>query len=426
MNEALLILGNGCGGTEVAFASRAAGWSGTITLVGDEAAMPYHRPPLSKAYLSGEASEASLDIKTAMLYAKFNINLITATMATAIERQQRRVMLADARSLPYDWLVLATGGRPRPLPEAAHGAAGATNFHYLRTRLDAEAIRNGFAHGRRLVVVGGGYVGLEVAAAARKADMQVTLLEAAPRLLVRVTAPRLSHFYLEVHRAAGVDVRVGAQLEAFELSPDGTRIAAVLCSDGERIAADVVVAGIGLLPNTELASAAGLRVDDGIVVDDRLCTNDSAIFAIGDCARVHNALYARPVRIESVPNALEQARKLAALLCGRQPRPDAAPWFWSDQYDLSLKMVGLSQGYDKLVLRGAPEERSFSAFYLLNNGRVLAADTVNRPSDFLQAKHLVNQRATVDAALLADDTFPLARLLASAERAPQRFKQPGD
>jgi 3-phenylpropionate/trans-cinnamate dioxygenase ferredoxin reductase subunit len=409
MNDALLILGNGCGGTEVAFSARAAGWKGPITLVGDEPAMPYHRPPLSKAYLSGEASAASLDIKTPQLYEKCNIGLLTGAAATSIARRERQVTLANGRTLSYDRLVLATGGRARPLPPAA-GAAGAANFHYLRTRADAEAIRAGFVPGRALVIVGGGYVGLEVGAAARKAGMAVTLLEAAPRLLARVTAPRLSQFYLDVHRAAGVDVRLDTQLERFELSADGSRVTAVLCADGKRLAADLVVAGIGLLPNTELASAAGLAVDDGIIVDDQLCTSDSAIFAIGDCARARSALYGRSVRIESVPNALEQARKLAALLCGRQPRPDSAPWFWSDQYDLALKMVGLSHGYDQLVLRGAIDQHSFSAFYLLE-GRVLAADSVNRPHDFIQAKRLVNQRALVDAALLADDSIGLEHMV---------------
>ncbi|SFV02578.1 NAD(P)/FAD-dependent oxidoreductase [Pseudoduganella namucuonensis] len=418
MNHTLLIVGAGCGGTELAFAARAAGWSGPVTIVGAEAAAPYHRPPLSKAYLSGETSEASLQIKAPAVYDKFNIGLITGTAAAAIDRPNRRLLLDDGRALPYDRLALATGGRPRPLPAAAGGAESCENFHYLRTKSDAAAIRAGFGPGKRLVVIGGGYVGLEVAAAARKAGMQVTLLEVAPRLLARVTAPRLSQFYLDTHRRAGVNVRVDAHVDELELTADRRRVAAVHCAGGPPIAADLVVAGVGLVPNTELASAAGLAVDNGIVVDHELRTADPHIAAIGDCGNHHSALYDRRVRIESVPNALEQARKLAALLCGKTPRPDAAPWFWSDQYDLNLKMVGLAQGHERVVLRGDPDQGGFSAFYLLGN-RVLAADTVNRPQEFALAKRIVNERIAVDDALLADDTLPLEGLMAATAPVPE-------
>jgi 3-phenylpropionate/trans-cinnamate dioxygenase ferredoxin reductase subunit len=248
-----------------------------------------------------------------------------------------------------------------------------------------------------------------MAAAAVKFGIKVTVLQAESRVLERVTAPPLSAFYEEVHRQAGVDVRTSEQVEYLELSRDGKSVTVVCCSSGTRVEADWVVVGIGLIPNVELAREAGLTVDNGIVVNTRLQTSDETIFSAGDCACFYSEIYERMVRIESVPNALEQARKIAALLCGKEPRPAAAPWFWSTQYDLNLKIVGLSQGYDRLVIRGSMQDRSFSAFYLAG-GRVLAADTVNRPVEFNAVKQLVVQRAQVDAELLADEAVPLNRL----------------
>jgi 3-phenylpropionate/trans-cinnamate dioxygenase ferredoxin reductase subunit len=235
-------------------------------------------------------------------------------------------------------------------------------------------------------------------------------LESADRVLARVTAPAVSTFYERVHRAAGVQLRTGAQVESFALDAIGQRVTGVVCSGGERLDCDLVVAGIGLLPNTELAAACGLLVDDGIVVDAGACTSDPHIVAAGDCTRFHSALYGRPIRLESVPNALAQARCAAATLVGKRPPPEGVPWFWSDQYDLKLKMVGLSQGHEQLVLRGSPEDGAFCAFYLQGR-RVLAVDTVNRIPDFMIAKRLVAERIEVDPQQLADPTQPLKSLL---------------
>lgn len=419
LNQRLVIVGTGCAGVELAFAARAGGWAGPITLLGDEPAIPYQRPPLSKAFLTGDASAESLQLRTPELYKASNIELRTDTRAASIDRAAKTVSLADGTSLPYDRLVLATGGRPRPLPAAADGAESAANFFYLRTIADSERIRAQLTSGANLVIVGGGYVGLEVAAAAIKRGMCVTVLEAAPRVLARVTAPLVSAFYEEVHRAAGVDILTGEQVEALTLSADGERISEVCCGSGRRLPADLVVAGIGLLPNAELAADCGLVVEDGIVVDAAMHTSDPDIFAIGDCTRYFNEIYGRSVRVESVPSALEQARKAAAVLCGKEPRPDAAPWFWSDQYDLSLKMVGLSTGYDRLVLRGSPGQRSFSAFYLSGN-RVLAVDTVNRAVEFNLSKRLIAERIPVDAELLGDDMVPFKRFLEVREGSPNQ------
>jgi NADPH-dependent 2,4-dienoyl-CoA reductase/sulfur reductase-like enzyme len=270
-------------------------------------------------------------------------------------------------------------------------------------------LRQGFVPGARLLLVGGGYIGLEVAAVAVKSGLQVTVIEAADRVLARVTAPVLSAFYEQVHREAGVEVRTGVQVAGATWSADGDRITGLSCANGEHIRCDLVVVGVGLVPNTELAVKAGLEVGDGIVVDADMVTSDARILAIGDCARFHSPLYERSLRLESVGNALEQARGAAAVLAGKPAPAAGVPWFWSDQYDLKLKMVGLSQGYDRLVVRGSMEARSFSVFYLQGQ-RVLAADSLNRPAEFIAAKRLVGARCTVDAAVLGDESVSLKDL----------------
>lgn len=406
----LIVIGAGQAGAELAVQAREAGWAGRIALVGDEAALPYHRPPLSKAYLAGSTDIDALSFKSRAAYDKAGIELMLGRRVVGIDRQAHHVAFDDGASIPYSRLAFATGGRPRRLPLAQAEADGASNFHYLRTIADVDRIRSQFMPGARLVIIGGGYVGLEVAAVALKQGLHVTVLESAPRVLSRVTAPAVSAFYEKVHREAGVDLLTGVQLEAFHLDATRERVTAVECRDGERLACDLVIAGIGLVPNTELAAACGITVDDGIQIDGEGRTSDPDIVAAGDCTRFHSALYGRSLRLESVPNALEQARCAAATLAGRQRPPEGVPWFWSDQYDLKLKMVGLSQGYDQLVLRGSPDAGSFCAFYLQGR-RVLAADTVNRIPEFMVAKRLVAERIEVDAARLADETQPLKTLL---------------
>mgnify|MGYP002619500971 CR=1 FL=1 len=413
-NDNVLIVGTGLAGVEVAFGLRANGWTGGIQLVGDTTVIPHHLPPLSKAYLAGTATAESLYLRTPEAYTAQNIQLLGGRQVTAIDRDRRQVSLADGRTLDYDRLVLATGGRPRPLPVAAGDAETARNFRYLRTLEDAESIRQQLIPGNRLVVIGGGYVGLEVAAVAIKASMQVTLLDTADRVLARVTAPPVSAFYQRLHSEAGVDIRTGMQVCGFEMSADRKLVTAVLCEDGTKLPADLVIAGIGLMPNCELASSAGLQVDNGIVVNGQMLTSDPAIMAVGDCARFHSQLYDRWVRIESVPNALEQARKVAAILCGKVPRGEAAPWFWSDQYEIGLKIVGLSEGYDRIIIRGAMERADFSAFYLRGE-RVLAVDAVNRPVEFNLSKQIITDRLPVDPSLLEDDSLPLKEIIAAAK-----------
>ena len=393
--------------------AREAGWSGHIALVGEESALPYHRPPLSKAYLAGVAALDTLALKSRATYEKAGVELMLGRRVAEVDRAAARLRFDDGHSMAYSRLAFATGGRPRLLPAAATGADAADNFHYLRTLADVDRMRQRFVAGARLAIVGGGYVGLEVAAVAVKHGLKVIVLEAASRVLARVTAPRVSSFYEQVHREAGVDVRPGVQVDGFELDRERRLVTRVHCSDGERVECDLVIAGIGLVPNTELAAAAGLAVDDGILVDAASRTSDPTIVAAGDCTRYHSVLYGRSIRLESVPNALEQARCAAATVNGKERIYDSVPWFWSDQYDLKLKMVGLSQGHDRFLLRGSPEQRSFSAFYLKGD-RVLAVDTVNRVPEFMLAKRLVAERIVVDADRLVDDSVPLKSLLPAA------------
>lgn len=415
---ALLIVGAGHAGSELAMAARQGGLAGRIVLLGDEADLPYHRPPLSKAYLLGQSDLAALALRPAKTYADANIEWRAGARATQLDRAARLLTLADGTQFSYDKLALCTGGRPRPWHcEGMDLQRPPTNLAYLRTREDADRIRAQLTPRTRLVVVGGGYVGLEVAASARGLGAQVTVLEAQPRVLARVAGEQVSRFYEDVHRAEGVEVRTGTAIAGVVC--EGGRITVVRCRHAEGafdLPADLVVAGIGMLPNTELAQAAGLADANGIAVDELGRTADPHIVAAGDCTVQWHALYARQLRLESVPNALEQARAAASWLCGR-PKPNhSVPWFWSDQYALKLQMAGLSQGFDACVVRGDPAARSFCAFYL-QAGRLLAVDAVNRPAEFMQARRALAQPAVLDAARLADEGAPLKELFAPAPSA---------
>jgi len=410
-NCGLLIVGAGHAGSELALAARQGGWLRGIVLLGDETALPYQRPPLSKAHLLGKVATVDLALRPASAYEAANVRLLQGARMVAIDRIAHEVELADGRRLRYDKLALCTGGRPRPLAcEGLDASRPPSNLLGLRTVVDADALRSALRAGARVVVVGGGYVGLEVAASARGLGAEVTVLEAQPRVLARVAGIEVSDFYEQLHRAAGVDIVTGTSVARVECQ-DG-RIVAVHDSDGRRRSADLVVAGIGMLPNVEAARAAGLAGDTGIEVDELACTADPDIVAAGDCTVQLHPLYGRRVRLESVPNALEQARAAASSLCGK-PRPNrSVPWFWSDQYDLKLQMAGLSQGFDRCVLRGRPAARSFCAFYLQGE-RLLAVDAVNRPGDFMLVRRALAQEVRLDAERLADEGVPLKTLFAT-------------
>lgn len=410
VGSTVAVIGGGQAGAEVATLLRQNGYHGRIILLGDEVHLPYMRPPLSKAYLSGEISADALIYKAAAAYEKAGVELRLGQRVAAIDRGARRLSLESGESVSYDKLVIATGGRARELnaPGAQLGA-----IFYLRTIADVALLQPQLRFGRHVVIVGGGYVGLEFAAVAIKRGLTVTVLEGAPRVLARVTAPEVSAFYERFHRAAGVEIRTGVTVSGFAACPDGNGVGAVQCSDGFSIAADFVVVGIGLVPNTELAEQAGLVVDGGIAVDECARTSDPDIFAIGDCA-VHAAhgFLQRRIRLESVPNALEQARTAAAVIVGKPAPAATAPWFWSDQYDLKLQMAGISEGYDEVVIRGSTEGASFIAFYL-KDGQVIAADAINRPAEYMASKRLIAARLKASAQNLADESAPLKSLIAA-------------
>lgn len=387
--ERAVIVGASHAGAQLAANLRREGWSGEVVLIGDEGGLPYHRPPLSKGYLAGKNGLDDLLIRGADFYTKQNIQLTNATVE-AIHRTAKHVSLNTGDTLAYTKLALCTGARARRLPTPGVDLPG---IHYLRTAADVELIRAATASGRRVVIVGGGYIGLETAASLRSLGMNVTVLEATERVLQRVTAPEVSAFYTRIHNGEGVDIRTHALVEAF--SGDG-RVQQVVLADGEPIPADLVIVGVGVVPNTELASAAGLSVDNGIVIDDQARTSDPDIVAAGDCTSHTMARYGSRIRLESVPSAGEQAKIAAATICGKHSAIAALPWFWSDQYDLKLQIAGLNAGYDEVLLSGDPSrERDFSCFYF-REGELIAADCVNRPRDFMSSKRAISQQLRVD------------------------------
>lgn len=403
MTEPIIIVGASQAGVQIAESLRQDGYDGLLTLIGDEPHPPYQRPPLSKALLTGETTEDRLVLRGPELLAKKNVELLTSTRVTAIDRASRSVQLADGRSLRYHGLALATGGRPRALPVPGADLDGVVT---LRTIEDSRRIGAGIAQAERVAVVGGGFIGLEIAAAARKAGKPVVVFEALDRLLARSSAPFVSDFFLDVHRGYGVDVRLGTQVAAI----DGKgRAEAVVTADGRAHPADLVVVGVGLVPNGELAQASGLACDRGIIVDDCSRTDDPAVVAAGDCTARRMA-DGTLLRLESVQNAIEQAKSAAAALIGKARPFAAAPWFWSDQYDVRLQMAGLSSGYDKIVVRGDPAQRTFSVCYFRGE-TLIALDSINRSPDHGAARRLLDRALSPTFAQAADESFVLMSLL---------------
>jgi 3-phenylpropionate/trans-cinnamate dioxygenase ferredoxin reductase subunit len=378
-------------------------FAGAITLLTEEPYPPYQRPPLSKKYLAGEMPRERLLLRPASFYAEKGVTLEQNSRVAELDLPARRVRLHDGRTLDYDRLLLATGSRVRRLDVPGIALGG---VHYLRTIADVDAITVSLTPGARVLLVGAGYIGLEVAAVVRQRGFDVTVLEAADRVMARTVSPEVSAFYDVCHRAAGVKIHYGATVHALQ---GVERITAVETTGGQTFPCDVVIIGIGIVPNVELAAAAGLACDNGIVVDEFARTADPNVVAAGDCTNHLHPLLGRRVRLESVPNAIHQAKVAAATLLGAPVAYSEVPWFWSDQYDLKLQIVGLSTGYDEVVLRGDPATRSFAAFYL-GGGQLLAVDAINSPREFVAGKKLVAARAKVPAAQLGDPSTDLGAL----------------
>ncbi len=404
MSETFVIIGAGHAGGEAAAALRARKFEGRIIILGDEAYVPYERPPLSKQLLSGELEPERLFLKPPAFYQDRDIEIRLDTRVEAIDPKAHSISLADGGALTYDKLLIATGSRVRELPIPGAGLRG---VHYLRTIRDTLALRAELKPGVRLVIVGGGYIGLEVAAVARKIGASVAVLEMLPRLMMRVVGPEISQFYETLHRDNGVDIQLDVAVTAVE--GEG-RAELVSCGDGSALPADAVLIGVGVLPNVELAEAAGLDVDDGILVDEFAQTSDPDIFAAGDVANHPNSVLGERLRLESVHNAVAQAQCAARSMLGEKIAYAEVPWFWSDQYGIKLQMAGVSHKGDVVVVRGAPSSAKFSALYL-RDGRVVAVNAVNHMRDFMAARRMIAAHAHPDPEKIADPEIPLKDLL---------------
>lgn len=377
-----------------------------VVLVGEEHHPPYQRPPLSKNYLAGEVTRESLYLKPRSVYEEAGQKLRLGVRVEQIDRDSKTVRLSNQDTLKYDRLVLATGSHVRRLKAPGADLEG---IHYLHDIADADALRDQLAPGKRLVIVGGGYIGLEVAASAVRKGVRVTVLEATGRLMQRVTGPEVSAFFHAKHGDAGVDIRLDTAVTGFETGAQG-RVAGVTLANGGTVPADIVLVSIGVIPETTLAENAGLPCDDGIVVDEFTRTGDPDILAIGDCTRHRNLLFDEMQRLESVANAVDQARTAAATLMGEDKPYDSVPWFWSNQYDVRLQMAGLSGKHDHRVVRGHPGNGSFAVFYM-REGHVIAVDAINLPMAFMVGKKLVSRGGKVDSEALGNPDIELKSLI---------------
>jgi 3-phenylpropionate/trans-cinnamate dioxygenase ferredoxin reductase subunit len=402
----VIVVGSGQGGFQLAASLRDEGYQGPVTLVGDEPGLPYQRPPLSKSFLAGKAEAGQIELRPAAFYAERDIALIAPDRVTAIDRGARRVTLASGASLAYEHLVLATGARAR-MP--AVPGVNLQGVLALRTQADAQALLGRLRDARRLVVVGAGFIGLEVAVMARQLGLEVRVIEFADRVLSRALSPLTADHLAQAQMARGVQFSLGTGVTAFTGS-DG-RVEAVLTSGGESVPADLVVVGIGVEPNVELAASAGLQVQGGIVVDRHLASSDPSISAIGDCARYPAGYCDAPVRIESVQNAVDQARCVAARIVGKAEPYAKVPWFWSDQGDNRLQIAGLAEAGDSAVLRGDPGTGKFSVLRF-RDGRLTAVESINSAADHMAARKLLAAGTPISPTQAADPSVKLAALVA--------------
>ncbi|MBC7982646.1 MAG: FAD-dependent oxidoreductase [Candidatus Obscuribacterales bacterium] len=382
---------------------RRAGFDGQLILIGDEPHLPYQRPPLSKKFLTGELPAERLGIRQPQFYDQHRVDVRLNTRVIAIDRAARTVQLHDGSALAYDKLMLCLGGQVRKLTLPGSNLQG---IHYLRSVDDVEGMRATLQAGKRMVVIGAGYVGLEVAASARGLGLEVTVLEMSDRCLNRVTAPVISEFYTRRHSESGVRLLCNTQVTAIE---GLTRATGVRCADGTVISADMIVVGVGIFPATDIAAAAGLACDNGVVVESSCRTSDAHIYAAGDCTSHPSVRYGGCIRLESVDNAVEQARVAAANMCGKPTEHNHTPWFWSDQYEVKLQTAGLMRNHTRQVLRGEPQSGHFSVWYL-NDDEVLAVDAINRPGDFMIGKRWIGEHKRLNASQLADVSVELKSL----------------
>lgn len=397
----MVIVGAGHAAGQAAASLRQAKYEGEIILIGDESHIPYQRPPLSKQYLSGEHGMERVYLRPEKFYADRDITVKVDTRVESIDTSAKKVTTDHSETIEYEHLLIATGSRPRILHIDGSDLPG---IYYFRTVADVDAIRAQMSAGKKLVIVGGGYIGLEVASVGVTSGLEVHVLEMEERILQRVTTPEMSRYYHDLHSSRGVHIHTSKMVSGFT---GNGQVSGVLCGD-ETIAADLVIVGIGIIPNTEIAEAAGIDCDNGILVNDHCETSVPGVYAAGDCTNHPNPLLDRRLRLESVPNAMEQARVVAANICGGDKAYSSYPWFWSDQYELKLQMVGFSADGDTQVVRGDMANNQFAVFYL-KDGALVAADAVNSPKEFMICKQLVGKK--VDADILADPSVDLKSLI---------------
>ncbi len=401
----IVIAGAGHAGGSAAALLRQFGWTGGITLIGEEPIPPYQRPPLSKAWLKGEATAESLALRPAKFYPDASIELRLETKVTGIDRTARTVTLSDGGTLAYHILILATGARARKLPLDGADLDGVLE---LRSAADADRLKAALHPGAKLAVIGGGYIGLEAAASARALGAEATIIERESRVLARVACPILSGFFQDFHRARGVTIEVDASVTALEGSRG--RIAGVRLGDGRLVPCDAVLVGVGAVANDELAREAGLTCHNGVAVDLSARTEDPAIFAIGDCTSRPLPLYDRTGRLESVPNALEQAKQAASAICGKPAPVPEVPWFWSDQYDLRLQIAGMPFDASQIVVRGDVAAAKFALFHLTADGTVQAVEAVNAAPEFMGGRRIVAKRKQLTRARIEDMSVSMQEL----------------
>ena len=403
---AVIILGAGHAGGTAAAALRQMGFKDSIALIGDESVPPYQRPPLSKEWLKGEADAARLWLKGESFYTDSGIDLQLGSPAVEIDRAARTVRLADGVETAYDALIIATGSRPRELALPGSDLGG---LLALRSMADAEALKSVLETAKQIAIVGGGYIGLEVAASARSLGVDVTVIELEDRLLARVASQPVSDFALRLHEGKGVTIELVTGVAGIE--GGNGQVTAVQLSDGRSVASNAVLIGIGALPNEEIAQAAGLECDGGIVVDIEARTSDPAIFAIGDVTKRPLPIYDRMFRLESVPNAVEQARQAAAAIAGAEAPKEEVPWFWSNQYDCKLQIAGLPFERDRIITRGDPSTGKFSVFHMKGD-LIQTVEAVSAPADFMAGKRMIGNRTKIDEKKLRDPAVPIKEVAA--------------
>ncbi|MSP00965.1 MAG: ferredoxin reductase [Acetobacteraceae bacterium] len=404
-HDRIVIAGAGHAGGSAAAMLRQLGWKTGITLVGEEPLPPYQRPPLSKAWLTGEADAEALALRPLAFYNDADIELRLGVTVTKIDPAEHAVTFNDGDTMHYAHLILATGSRARRIPLPGLDQA---NVLELRTAADADKLKAVLGPGKRLAVVGGGYIGLEAAASARALGAEVTIIEREPRVLARVACEILSTFFQDFHRSQGVKIILNAGVQALE-GANGA-VTGVRLADGQVIPCDAALIGVGGVPNEELAKVAGISCDGGIVVDLDARTSDPAIFAIGDCTKRQLPMYERTMRLESVPNALEQAKQAASAICGRPRPPPEVPWFWSDQYELRLQIAGIPFDATEIVVRGDVAAGKFALFHLTADGTVQAVEAVNASTEFMGGRRIVQRRKKLTADRIADMAITMQEL----------------